>query len=1301
MSQHPNEEPSRKLGSVKAGKKAACKKSISLTKRLVSIVVALVVVVCLLLSFLLFTHSGNALIWRQMTYSWPFLKGDLIEGELLKGWTLHDVSWSNEQVNFNADEIILEWHLARLLKSELPIQLARVKDASLTLKTSKPAEETAGSHSESPLNIPFNVGIDQLYLDNFTVQTPDTRLSIEVLHSCLQLKNSKLVVQEFLADQLDVTITSSIPTPAASGSRPLAQRTQGIDLSNLSLPTVQLSIPVEVKIFQLTNVHFKRGELEETIDQFNMSFNWQGSDIQQLTAALSSSKIDAKLSGNVQLSNNYPLEIQLNATLHDHFSIPQLKGLEGESISLAAAGDLQNLNIDANTQGAVQTDLVGTISPLKPQIPMDLKISWKSLKWPIAGGDKQQLSSESGALQVTGDLSQYQLSVNTWLHAIEQPPAQLTLDAQGNLKQLTINELTATLNQSSTNTALSKEVLAKAALVKKVLSLKGVLGWQSGIRWQGKLRLSDLHPQLWLPDINGTLSGEIDSALSINDTQWNIDVARMNVTGSLLEQPVAISGSLQAAGPKASIDPLSLTMQVDRLQAMLGKNNLDIHGAFGKKVALKGVVNAPALELLHADLSGQLEGEFSVSGSQQNPDLSFAFNSSRLTYQQTIFDHLLINGHLSEKSMLAGKVNLKADGLTHGNIQLKNLAVVAAGNEKKHRLTASADGEPVSGAISLDGSWQHNQWQGAVFSAAVHTLVDRWMLEKPLAVKVKPEQATTDLSSQCWQAQPARLCIGKTTISAESVTSNFKLSDFNLSSLKPIFPDHFEWQAVLSGNGDIQWRKDSPQMNIHLKTTPGRLINTAKAKVSAGYQQLSSHIQLRNDVLKADLQFASRQLGSARLNVAVNDVHHEQRLQGSATLQAMKLSFLQPLLPDVKNLSGNLSGDTTLGGTLKKPLIFGAINLNEGDVVTRSGALHISQLNTRVTMGGDHGNVSGNLKIGEGSMDLSGHLNWQQLPLSGVLTMKGHDLGIQYSGVLQLKASPDLILTLGETDVLTGTVDIPWARVEVKELPKRAVKPSKDVVFVTSENERKSSVAASPFAINLNVQLGKDIKIDAYGLKSGLTGKLNIKQQPNKPMTGIGSIELLNGRYHKLGQDLLIEEGKILFSGPFTSPYLSIKAIRNPVNTEGDVIVGVQVNGSPEQPEFTIFSTPAMSEEEQWSYLLRGHGFEDGEGTSVAALLVGFGVGQVGGVVTTLGEAVGFSDVQFATQGSGDDTQVVIGGTLAPGLRVQYGAGVFNALAELKIRYELLPRLYIQVISGVAQAVDLFYRFKVGDRSGG
>ncbi|NLC21978.1 MAG: hypothetical protein GX771_08735, partial [Halomonadaceae bacterium] len=40
-----------------------------------------------------------------------------------------------------------------------------------------------------------------------------------------------------------------------------------------------------------------------------------------------------------------------------------------------------------------------------------------------------------------------------------------------------------------------------------------------------------------------------------------------------------------------------------------------------------------------------------------------------------------------------------------------------------------------------------------------------------------------------------------------------------------------------------------------------------------------------------------------------------------------------------------------------------------------------------------------------------------------------------------------------------------------------------------------------------------------------------------------------------------------------------------------------------------------------------------------------------------------------------------------------YGVGIFSPIAELTLRYTLWRDLYLQAVSGAAQAVDLIYSF--------
>lgn len=96
----------------------------------------------------------------------------------------------------------------------------------------------------------------------------------------------------------------------------------------------------------------------------------------------------------------------------------------------------------------------------------------------------------------------------------------------------------------------------------------------------------------------------------------------------------------------------------------------------------------------------------------------------------------------------------------------------------------------------------------------------------------------------------------------------------------------------------------------------------------------------------------------------------------------------------------------------------------------------------------------------------------------------------------------------------------------------------------------------------------------------------------------------------------------------------------------------------------------------------------------MTSALVGLGVAQSGQVVGKIGEAFGVSDLALDTQGAGDESQVVVSGYVLPGLQVRYGIGIFDSLATLTLRYRLMPRLYLEAVSGLDQALNVLYQFE-------
>lgn len=76
-----------------------------------------------------------------------------------------------------------------------------------------------------------------------------------------------------------------------------------------------------------------------------------------------------------------------------------------------------------------------------------------------------------------------------------------------------------------------------------------------------------------------------------------------------------------------------------------------------------------------------------------------------------------------------------------------------------------------------------------------------------------------------------------------------------------------------------------------------------------------------------------------------------------------------------------------------------------------------------------------------------------------------------------------------------------------------------------------------------------------------------------------------------------------------------------------------------------------------------------------------------------IGETFGVSNLALDTEGVGDSS-VVVSGYVLPGLQVKYGVGIFDSTATLTLRYRLMPKLYVEAVSGIDRALDLLYQFE-------
>ena len=166
----------------------------------------------------------------------------------------------------------------------------------------------------------------------------------------------------------------------------------------------------------------------------------------------------------------------------------------------------------------------------------------------------------------------------------------------------------------------------------------------------------------------------------------------------------------------------------------------------------------------------------------------------------------------------------------------------------------------------------------------------------------------------------------------------------------------------------------------------------------------------------------------------------------------------------------------------------------------------------------------------------------------------------------QAVVSPDLHLIYGEdgTD-LSGRVTVAKARIAPVGF-QGSVSSSRDVIVVDTDGKQEKN--GLPLSLDLELIMGKEVEVDAFGVKGLLDGSLKINQKPGQVMTGLGSLNLRDGTFVFKGANLKINRGLVFYQGgPIDDPGLDVQADKE-VN---DKEVGIQLTGSVSHMEMNLF----------------------------------------------------------------------------------------------------------------------------------
>ncbi|SLM64386.1 MULTISPECIES: autotransporter assembly complex protein TamB [Dickeya] len=1235
----------------------------------------LLLTVLLLLAWLISTATGLHLLLTTATRWVPGLTIEQVEGDLT-ALTLQDIRYQTTGVSVEVQALHLAvqpsclWH-SQVCLDEVSLQRLRVRvDSS---QQTPAAAEAASSPTESDGRAPVAIALRHLRLSDSQIVIDGTAITLGTLQTGVNWQGRALTLLPTQLTGLELTVppASSAPArPPAEAAVALGERLRALFATPLLPAMPAFSLPLDLTIDDFRGEDWRiQGEQPLRISnvQLQAQTRKQALVLQQLRVVLPQGTLSAQ--GEMSFTDDWPLTLTANVIVSDEV-------LSGERIRLTAAGSLrQQLQVMMNLSGPQSAQLSIETSLAEAGLPLAINLSSPQLRWPLTGEALYQFKQ----LQLTlgGRATDYALSLRTDIAGQALPPATLTLDGNGSEQQFTFRQLQLAALQGTAN-------------------ISGELAWPDALHWRTELALSGINSAQQWPQWPVRLDGSLSTRGSLSATHWQLDIPQLNLDGQVRQNRVAVKGTLSGDD--------SGQWSIPGVVVALGRNQLSLQGRVGEQWQLDGQLNAPSLNGLLPELAGKITGNVRISGSREQPHLQTSLDASGLRWQQLRIGQLTLTGDVQTGQQVRGSLALQVQQLTQDEWRLASVSLRATGDENQHQLRVMIKGEPLSGQWLLNGHVDRarQRWQGELTDTRFNTPVGEWRLVPSLALAYQATTQVLTLGAHCWRHPEAELCVPQPIAAGASGKATLALNRFNLSILKPFISPQTAVSGNITGNAQVSWQPGDGLPDARLK------LNGSGVSVRQALQGGAAlPVTFNTLTLDAALQRGQARLawlagiegnGRIRGDIQITDPQQRRALGGTLSINDVSLALLKPMLRQNENANGMMNADLRFGGSVAHPQVFGQLALTGLSAQSNVIPVDLNQGQLTFIFNGMSSSLQGVLASAQGQINLAGNADWSQPQAwRARLAVKGERMRVTVPPMARLDVSPDIVFDASpQLLALNGTVTIPWARIVVHEMPQSTVAVSDDEVMLDAQHRPATTAGASiPIVSNLIVRVGEDVWLDAYGLRARLRGDLNVTQD-TQGLGLNGQIVMPEGRFKAYGQDLQVRKGQLLFAGPPTQPVLNIEAIRNPDNTADSVTVGVRITGPAATPKLEVFSEPTLSQQEALSYLLRGQGLNS-TGTDSAMMtsaLIGLGVAQSGQVVGKIGEAFGVSNLALDTQGVGDKSQVVVSGYVLPGLQVKYGVGLFDSLATLTLRYRLMPKLYLEAVSGVSQALDVLYQFE-------
>ena len=1284
----------------KAAQTTKAKSPKRLWRWILCLVSAVIFLPILALFALLSTESGQHKLLQWADAGLDALSIEQAQGNLKEGLTLKHLRFQTEGVDAHIEEAHLQlqlsclWHLDVCIDDITLTQPSILIDTTL-LPPSDPKKNSNGNMKH--VFLPISLQINRLAVNDFSLSLDKNKITLGTFHTAASLNNAdgltlaptQIENFSFIHDLTSTTKNTDTPKKTET-STPIQweELEQSLRKPLFSeLQQVELPFAIHIQGVQGKNWRYQSLSGKNTVEQDILisSAELQAhatDDIIELAKFdVQSSLGQLQANGQVAFQQDFPLQFDAFAKINDIRQNNDLV-LPASQAEIHLSGALKKQTaLSWQTQGALESQLNAQIQANEPNLPLQVNLIVPQAQYPF--NNKDPLKIQDFNFTLDGNLTTAQIQLKSAVSGMGIPNSDLALQAVAHLSDIAINQL-------------------KLNTLNGTVDLTGNLNWRNGVEWNGHLALAKMALGAYVADFPAIISGSLNSQGKITQDKQQISVSDIDLQGSLSHRPLSLTGNLHIAE-----QPL---LNVPQLTFTYGDNKINAQGNLGSVSDFTLDINAPNLSGLLTGLSASVNGKGALTGNIMHPNLVVDLTAKQFHFRDIGLTQASIKGQLNTEQRIQGQLNAHLNGFHYNDIKVNNLQLSVSGDEQKHSLQLISEGNPIAANMNIIGNFDRTlqQWQGTISQLMLKTEFGHIQTNKSVSVSYDNKITQSTIAAHCWMHSNIDLCFPQTFNVGTHGEIPFEIKRFDLAFINKILEEDL-LKGQLNSKGKVAWSTQAP-LSAEIQIN-GNTLSLAKKLDYRTFKldmpKVALNANLANNDLALKTEVHVQEQGKINADLKLQDIVNTRKLSGTFTIPHLNPAIVNQLLANDEKVSGELKANLTLGGNLSAPTLNGDILLKQLNAKIRALPFDIKNSELALHFAGTNSTLKGFVQTDDSRLNFSGEAHWKNInEWRTRLNAQAEKFKVDIPSMAKLTISPNIEISASPKLLeLSGNIEIPKARIAIESLPDSAIEVSADEVILDGKTKRTlpkniPAETRSGMAVksDLKIHIGDDVSLKAYGLKTYLHGLLSVRQE--KGNLGLyGEVNLKNGRYASFGQDLIIRKGLISFVGQPSQPFLNIEAIRNPEAMEDNsVTAGVKVTGLAGSPSITVFSEPGMPQDQALAYILTGRSLENsGDASSsgsVGAALLGMGLAKTGNVVGGIGKAFGIKDLNLGTQGVGDSSKVVVSGNITPRLQVKYGVGLFDGLAEVTLRYRLLPQLYVQSVSGVNQAFDLLYQFE-------